>query len=296
MSGLRGSILVLTFSRPKLLDELLDSISKLENFNEVTVIVVRQTGFEEVGTVVEKWRDKIDVLIETDGTGRSIPENIGRNRLSGYSVAFDALGMDWVLAVEEDVFLADDSLLFTKFIVDKFHKKRNFRGINLGSRLPVSDIGKDSYCKTRFGIFGQAAVMTEKTWKRMQGWKIIDTSRFGHWDAAMETYMKTGLTVAPNNSRYLDRGWTGSHAPSNPEDPYYLDLSNSFVGTIPLTELQNYREAKMGYWWRSDLREFKSWESLYFWGVFIIRHPLNIKMYQLIRHMKRKSSEKVKFW
>jgi hypothetical protein len=108
--------------------------------------------------------------------------------------------------------------------------------------------------------------------------------------------MKTGLSIAPNNSRYLDRGWTGTHTPSNPGDPYYLDISNSYVGTIPLVSHQNYKEVSIGYWWRRDLREFKSWESLYFWCVFILRHPLSIKMYRQIRNLKQKTSEKVKFW
>lgn len=296
MAVLVGSILVLTFSRAELLHELLGSISNLKNRSDVKLIVVRQTGYEEVGKVIEKWRNNIEVLLEIDGAGNSIPENIGRNRLSGYAVAFDALGSDWVLAVEEDVLLAEDSLLFTKFIVDKFHRKRNFRGINLGSRLPVSDISKNSYCKTRYGIYGQGAVMTRKTWSRMQAWKIIETSRFGHWDAGMESYMKTGLSIAPNNSRYLDRGWTGTHTPSNPEDPYYLDLSNSYVGNISPVAPQNYKEVNMGYWWRSDLREFKFWESLYFWSIFIIRRPFSVKICQQIRNLKQKTSEKVKFW
>jgi hypothetical protein len=296
MAELEGSILVLTFSRAELLHELLESISNLKNRKDVKLIVVRQTGYEEVGKVIEKWRNNIEVLLEIDGVGNSIPENIGRNRLSGYAVAFDALGSDWVLAVEEDVLLAEDSLLFTKFIVDKFNKKRNFRGINLGSRLPVSDIGKNSYCKTRYGVYGQGAVMTRKTWSRMQAWKVIEYSRFGHWDAAMESYMKTGLSIAPNNSRYLDRGWTGTHTPSNPEDPYYLDISNSYVGSIPLASLPNYKQADIGYWWRSDLREFKLWESLYFWCIFILRHPLSIRIYRKIRNLKQKTSEKVRFW
>ena len=295
MAGLSGSILVLTFSRAELLDELLESVSNLKNRNEVTLIVVRQTGYEEVGKVIEKWRNNIEVLLEIDGVGNSIPENIGRNRLSGYAIAFDALGSDWVLAVEEDVLLAEDSLLFTKFIVDKLNRKRNFRGINLGSRLPLSDAGKISYCKTRYGVFGQGAVMTAKSWNKMQSWKIIESSRFGHWDAAMEAYMKTGLTIAPNNSRYLDRGWTGTHASSNPEDPYYLDLRNSFVGNVPLGASTNYKEVKIGYWWRRDLREFKSWESPYYWGIFIIRHPKTIKIYQRIRNLKQKTFKQVMF-
>jgi len=295
MAGLSGSILVLTFSRAELLDELLESVSNLKNRNDVTLIVVRQTGYEEVGKVIEKWRNKIEILLEIDGVGNSIPENIGRNRLSGYGIAFDALGADWVLAVEEDVLLAEDSLLFANFVADKFRRKRNFRGINLGSRLPLSDAGKNSYCKTRYGIFGQGAVMTAKSWKNMRTWKIIESSRSGHWDAAMEAYMKTGLTISPNNSRYIDRGWTGAHAPSNPDNPYYLDLTNSYVGNIPLAT-PNYKELEIGYWWRRDLREFKSRESLYYWGIFIIRHPLVIKIYQRLRSMKQKTFKKVIFW
>ena len=293
MVSLVGSILVLTFSRAELLDELLDSISNLKNRNDVTLIVVRQTGYEEVGNVIEKWRNKIEVLLEINGIENSIPENIGRNRLSGYAIAFDALGVDWVLAVEEDILLAEDTLLFAKFIADKFHRKRNFRGINLGSRLPLSDAGRNSYCKTRYGIFGQGAVMTAKSWNSMQAWKIIESSRFGHWDAAMESYMKTGQTIAPNNSRYLDRGWTGTHASSNPEDPYYLDLRNSYVGNIPLIASPQYKEVKLGYWWRRDLREFKSWESLYYWGIFILRHPLTIRIYHWFRNLKQKTFKKV---
>lgn len=77
MRGLPGSILVLTFSRSELLDDLLESISKLKNRNDVSLIVVRQTGYEDVRKVIEKWRNKIDVVLEIDGAENSTPENIG---------------------------------------------------------------------------------------------------------------------------------------------------------------------------------------------------------------------------
>jgi len=278
----KGAILVLTYNRSDLLHELLVSVHRVLKEEEISLLVVRQLGDENVGEVLKTWRASIDVLIEIDGTGRSVPENIGRNRLAGYATAFNALGVDWVLAAEEDVLLAPDTINFVKFIIKSFQNKRNFRGINLGSRLKNSEEGRSSFCKTRYGIFGQAAVMPSTSWRRMQRLRIIESSRSGHWDAAMEAYMKTGLTIAPNNSRYIDRGWSGSHAPSNPQDPYYQDLAESFVSDVDNMR-SDYCEHDLGYWWRSDLKKFHSLASPHYWVLFLIRHP---KLFRFFKDLK----------
>jgi len=277
MKKLKGAVLILTHSRAELLDELIASIESQVPNQNLPLIVVQQTGSNDVAKVINKWKHKITFLIETDGSANTVADNIGRNRLAGYSTAFDSLGADWVLAVEDDILLATDALNFTEFVMNKFYKDKNFRGINLGSRLPKSDLGKNSYCKTRFGVYGQGAVLPVTSWNRMRKWRILDKCRSGHWDAGMESFMKTGFSIAPNNSRYLDRGWGGTHASSNQNDPYFIDLEESFVG-LYASDNNFYFQRDLGYFWRSDLRKYLALENFIFWFKFLIthQHTLNI--------------------
>jgi hypothetical protein len=278
----RGAILVLTHSRPDLLNELLASIVKMQNSDSMPLILVQQTGHQRVEEIINRWKHRIHLLIQIDGGNRSTSDNIGRNRLAGYATAFEAVGADWVLAVEDDVILAPDTVNFVNFVLGKYSRQRKFRGINLGSRLKNIPTSENTYCETRFGIFGQAAVMPKKSWRKMQSLGIIEAARSGHWDVAMEAFMKTGLTVAPNNSRYVDRGWDGTHMPSDPMDPYYQDISESYIGNEMIVSSE-YLMRNLGYWWRSDLKKFRILDSPYYWLRFILTHPITIKIYHKIK-------------
>jgi hypothetical protein len=286
MADPRGVILVLTYARPNLLDELLHSIQRLADVENVVTVVVRQTGNESVGTILNKWKDQVKVLIELDGSADSVAENISRNRIAGYAVAFDSLGADWVLAVEEDVLLAADTIAFTKCIFNKYRKRRSFRAINLGSRLIRSETGTSTYCLTRFGLYGQASVLPRATWQKMLRLGIVKSSRSGHWDAAMEAFTKTGFCVAPNNSRYIDRGWVdATHMPSNPEDDYYKDVSASFVQENQST-YNDYHKMNLGYWWRKDLKKYYRWKNVMYWIIFISRSPFAIQTFRFLRTLR----------
>ena len=279
----RGVVLILAYSRPDLLDELFESVCQLTDVDKVSIVVVRQIGVDSVGKTIGKWKPLIEVLVETDGSASTAAENISRNRLAGYAVSFDSLGADWVLTVEDDVLLASDTVLFTMHIFEKYNSNRNFRAINLGSRLRKSELGNSTYCLTRFGIVGQASVLTRATWQKMRRLGVIEFARSGHWDSAMEAYTKTGFCVSPNNSRYVDRGWTGAtHMSSNPEDDYYKDISASFVDHDMAPEVC-YKRMDLGYSWRADLKKYRSWENLYFWIVFASRSPIAIRTYRKLR-------------
>ena len=277
----KGAILVLAHSRDQLLDDLLECINKLQQDKKFPLILVKQDGFETVGEVIKKWRNQVNILIESDGSAETVAQNISRNRILGYSSAFIALDVDWVLAIEDDVLLANDTLMLVEYLVNKYLPDKNFRGINLGSRLPYSIKNHNTYCKTRYGIYGQASVITKLSWQRMNKFGILKESLSGHWDSAMESFIKTGYMVAPNNSRYIDRGWNGTHMSSDPNDSYYRDLKASFVPEeTKIPEI--YKEFENGYWWRKDLREFKSWQSLYYWILFWLRHPKSISLYRAV--------------
>jgi hypothetical protein len=280
----RGVILVLAHARPELLNELFESIHKLIGFEKVSIVVVRQIGNDSVGTTLDKWRELIEVLVETDGSAGTTAENISKNRLAGYAVSFDSLGADWVLAVEDDVLLAPDTFLFAKCIFEKYHSHRNFRAINLGSRLSKSEIGQSTYCLTRFGVVGQASVLPRSTWGKMRRLGIIEFARSGLWDPAMEAYVKTGFCVAPNNSRYIDRGWVeATHMSSNPEESYYKDISASFNQHSESPDT-HFKRMDLGYWWRADLKKYRYWKNLFYWIIFASRSPFVIRAYRKLRN------------
>lgn len=267
----KGALLVLTHSRASLLSELFQSIKNLENPNNVPILVVQQSGFNDVTEEIKTNESLIKVSVKVVGDAKTIAENISQNRLAGYSLAFNALGVDWVLAVEDDVVLSRDALNFAQHICDRFSRNKNFRGVNLGSRLELSDAGINSFSKTRFGVLGQGSVITSHTWKNLIKYGVIDTARNTHWDSAMESYIKTGFMVVPNNSRYLDRGHNGTHMDSNLDAKYFQDLEKSFVG-LQKIESKNYYEADLNYWWRDDLKKYNSVSNLKFWLVFLLLH------------------------
>jgi hypothetical protein len=290
MSESQGALLVLAYARSELLNELFENIQEVSGIKNLPIVVVRQVGDDSVKNTINKWRDKIEVLIETDGSAPSAAQNISKNRLAGYSVAFDSLGVDWVLAVEDDVLLAQDSIVFSKFIYEKYSSRRNFRAINLGSRLVKSELGKDSYCLMRFGLYGQASVLPRATWKRMNHIGVIESARSGHWDSAMEAFIKTGFCVAPNNSRYIDRGWVdATHMSSNPEEEYYKDLKASYVNDYDLQNL-DYKKRDLNYWWRKDLKKYHIWSNSASWVLFMTRHPIVIRNFQKFRRIYKKIS------
>jgi hypothetical protein len=283
MNETKGVILVLAYTRAELLNELFENIQKLIGVKNLSIVVVLQIGNESVRRTIKNWRDKVEVLIETDGSALSTAENISKNRLAGYAVCFDSLGADWVLAVEDDVLLAQDTILFTSYIFRKYASRRNFRAINLGSRLKKSDVGQTSYTLTRFGLYGQASVLTKTTWKRMNRVGIIKSARSGHWDSAIEAFVKTGFCVAPNNSRYIDRGWVeATHMSSNPEEEYYKDLKASYVDDCDPQNV-DYKKIDLNYWWRKDLRRYQSFSNSVFWILFFTRHPVVIRIFQKFR-------------
>jgi len=279
----RGVILILTYARSNLLNELFESIQRLTDVENVSIVVVRQIGNDSVSKTLNKWQDLIEVLIETDGSADSVAENISKNRLAGYAVSFDSLGADWVLAVEDDVLLASDTILFTKCVFEKYQSHRNFRAINLGSRLIRSGLGTTTYCLTRFGVYGQASVLPRSTWQKMRRLGIVKSARSGHWDSAMEAFVKTGFCVAPNNSRYIDRGWVeATHMSSNPEEDYYKDIDASFAQQ---NESPNtcFKRMDLGYWWREDLKKYQSWKNVIYWITFILRSPFAIQSFRKLR-------------
>lgn len=254
--NLKGLILVNVYSRDKEAKLCLNHISKANELLNLPILVVHQIGNKRVSQILKEYRNQIKHLIEIDGDNLSALENINKNRILGYSIGFDWMNCDWVLAVEEDTLIARDSIFFVEQIMERYHKALLFRGINLGSRQPFQSNLLATYSLLRYGMHGQASAITRKTWEHFDKKVLLEKSASIPFDSQIENYLKLGFMVTPNLSRYIDIGWNGTHAPKDPNSKYYAELKNSWVKNL---EVRNniYFRKDISHTWREDVEIYK---------------------------------------
>jgi hypothetical protein len=250
-----GAIFVTTYSRAEELEECLNHIVAARGSRNIPLIVIHQNGYDDVARVIERWRTEIQVLVQTVNAGDSPLQNINMNGLLGREIAFTWLGADWCIGVEDDVIISKDALNFCTLLYQKHHKDPFFRGVNLGSKRAFDPKFNNMYSKVSFGIHGQASLITKRTWRKFSADKLRKYSAIEGQDSMMEHYIKTGYMCTPCNSRYLDRGWNGTHASKDPNNPHYVDIGNSFFdGQSEVTDL--YVEVPYDSFWREDSLRF----------------------------------------
>lgn len=230
----------------------LESIQSARSRAHFTLLVVVQGSQRDVAGVLDERIGDIDVMRRipsTEGAGPLF--NLNTARMRAWSVAFDELAAPWVLSLEDDVVLSGDALEFAGHLIARYGHLRSFRGVNLGSRTGFHPDLVSAYSRRRFGIVGQAAALPKRTWKGIQSAVSgVDLGGDG-LDGFVEAYFKTGFTVFPIASRYVDRGWLdATHMPNDSSDPYYRELESSFVGTHAAQNAP--LETKFGPSWRTD--------------------------------------------
>lgn len=251
----RGAICIATYSRADDLDRCIANIVSARRDSDIPLIVVHQRGFESVSQIIAKWDSEIQVLVHSDTQGRSPLENINLNSLLGREVAFTWLGADWCLGVEDDIQISSDAIDFVREMYKRYYRNPFFRGVNLGSKIRFDASENSFYSLVRFGIHGQASMITRKTWRHFNVDSLRRRSNISGLDAMMEHYVKTGFMCTPRNSRYLDNGWNGTHSSSDPNNEHYLRIRESyFNGRSPSPE--NYEIKKFDSPWREDSKPF----------------------------------------
>ena len=255
----KKSIVVSTFNRPELLDKCLESIVSAHGFQEYKLIVLHQIGFKEVEAVLDRHKGKIDFLCRVDGSTKTPLHNINWNRYATYAVAFELFESDFVLGIEDDTIISRDALWFCENVYEKFKNKRNFQGINLGSLEFLHPKELNTYSKIRYGLHGQAGVITKKVWKSLSSRGIPKNIATDPLDAMLEPQLKKGFMVTSNCSRFLDSGWGGTHAPESPADSYYLKLQQSWVGSEEVSS--EFIEKSINHSWRQDAITFRARDS-----------------------------------
>lgn len=252
----RGLILVNIYSRNVEAKRCLNHIFKANQSLNFPILVVHQVGNPRVSQMIKTYRHRIKYLIEVDGKNLSALENINRNRILGYSIGFDWINCDWVLAVEEDTLISKDSIFFVEQMFNSYHDKLFFRGINLGSREPFQSDLLATYSLLRYGIHGQASAITRKTWDHFDKKTLLQKSPSVPFDSQIENYLKSGFMVTPNLSRYMDIGWNGTHAPKDRQSTYYTELKNSYVKNFDVRQNAYFRK-DMSHSWRNDVEIYK---------------------------------------
>lgn len=254
----KGTILLVAFSRPKLLSQVLESI-QTANSSSLPILVIFQKGNNEVLEILEKNLTSKDYLFQVPGESRTTVNNISFNRFLGYDFAFQFLESEYVLAFEDDVLVSKDILYFSEYIFDKYQGNKRFRGINFGSHESYSLESSNLYSLQRFGIHGPASGITASTWAHFKNQKLIEKAKQGLFDGIFEPFIRSGFMVTPTNSRFLDLGIGGTHTSSNATDPYFERMQKSFVGNFVLNKEFQIHKAKHS--WRSDVFSYSKWEN-----------------------------------
>jgi hypothetical protein len=238
--------------------------------NSYTRILFQQLGDPEVSSVVEKYRENFDHVIQINQSGNAT-QNISKNRYLVYSIIFDHLLLDTATVLEDDIEISYDALAFSKSIYEKYHKDKSFRAINFGSGIPREKGCSQHYSKVRYALQGPASLMPKLTWNHFSLSKLIMKSESEIFDGTLEPYIQSGFVIMPNSSRYRDLGISGTHADPSLPTEYFAKLEASWLGPkvikleIPVRFDQDQN-------WRSDCVTYDSRLDLYYyfraWFVF----------------------------
>jgi hypothetical protein len=223
----QGAIVLATFSRSKLLKECLKSIYSDPDARLCHKVIVLQTGSLEVEKIVGKYSDEKTIVVRVDGTGKSPLANITSNYWKGLQVAFDVIGVDWVLELEDDAIISKDTIKFIRYAFGKYGSSYLFRGVNLGSLEIAKE--KGGYSLLRSSFHADSGMMTKLSWKIIKLMRIKNRLMNTPLDWNIEPFWKTGFVVTPNNSKCMNYGWiNGTHVEANPNQEHFRKLDRSW--------------------------------------------------------------------
>jgi hypothetical protein len=279
------SIVISCYSRANLLETCLRSITSAEKFELFNLIVVHQLGHQTVSEVLEKYKDKIDFKLEINSQLPTPLANINWNRMVSYELAFESLNSEFALGIEEDVEISSDALSFAIWAHQNYKHRRDYRGVNLGSIAKNGD--SSNFNLLRYGLHGQAGTITETTWKSLPH-ILVKKRLLNHpLDGMFESYLKTGFMVTPVRSKYVDRGWGGTHAPSDPSHEHYANVLESFMNTSSLIYLESADKPTPS--WRIDCNIYRKRLNV----IYRLLHLLNLAALSFKKPILFKLSAKI---
>lgn len=282
---MKKSLVIFANSRPLLLRSCIESVLGAYESDNWKKVLVLQIGYQEVEDVFKEYEAQFDLAIRVKKQHQTTLGNINQNRILGTSICFDLFKSDVVLGIEEDTSIGYDSLYFVNEMCDLYRSNKSFRGVNLGSFEPNTEENRYTYSLLRYGLHGQAGALTKKSWQKFSLTELLKDIDKDGWDSRIESYLKTGFLATPNASRLLDQGWDGTHQPTDPNSPYFVNQRISWVGTKELP-IREFKRKNIQHSWRKDAKNFRRYESfiyvaknnsfIYFF-IRIIKNTLNSK-------------------
>lgn len=253
---MKKTIILIVYNRPQQTLQTLESLKCCHLIEEYSLLVVRQTGCEEIAKIIESidWIPRIHKVTEPD-PNKGVAYKINHNVRVGLQTAFEEQSSDYVVVVEDDVLLGYDFLVFCEEMHERYKSHSKFRGINAFSKEPYNREHLFNYGIFRYGI-GQGWAISKSVWDRLsQFWTAASDQ---HFDALVEPWFRFGFVVMPYCSRSCNIGFGGSaHSPASEFDDYFVNMRNSWVGEAPF-RVEEYIENKLlAYTWRGDCVPFK---------------------------------------
>jgi hypothetical protein len=257
------TLVIFSYSRAKLLIECIESVLEANSSSNWKKILVWQQGRPEVEEVVMSHKRSFDLVLVSSGREATTLGNINYNRIFGTDVAFRMFRSELVLGIEEDTIIAKDALDFCSFSFCKYRKHPYFRGVNLGSVEGFDLELSKTYSLIRYATVSQASAITRKTWNKLPLGPLMKNIDEEGWDSRFERVTKTGFMVTPNNSRSMDRGWGGTHAPVDPNHASYVNQRASFVDTHKIAQI-HWNRQQIKHHWRNDAIKFRYRDQILF--------------------------------
>ena len=275
------------FSRTDLLRESLESIAEARRHSNYLLLVLQQDSNIEVSKILKDFEQQIDYMIHTQSMGKSALQNINLNRIKCYEYSFDFLKADYVVAIEDDTVISEDSLKFVDFAMDKYCNNPLYRGVNLGSKEVIGT--NETYSLLRYGLMGQAAGLPLKTWKNFKIEKLKKKSLSLPFDSLLESYLKSGFMVTPNRSKMYDRGWEGTHFNTSQSDIHFAQMKASWLGYESGPIPTSYNKLSIPHFWRKDSVTFKLIDQPKYYLIYLISNFRQIELILriLLRAVKR---------
>jgi len=257
-------IVVFCHSRAELLSVCLSSLKNASGIESWNVVIVQQRGNPEVDKVIDEFEFLIGTTIIVKPNFELPLCNINFNRILGTRYAFETLHADYVLGIEEDTMVSGDALNFIDYAYNCYKRKKAFRGVNLGSMEYGENIATNGYSLLRYGLHGQAGVMTKNSWSYIRRNGLFEfefsNSKIA-WDAEIEFYLKSGFMITPNVSKSLDLGYGGTFSPKNKYDRYFVEMKKSWDNNNIATDI-GYQKIQMRHKWRSDAIPYRKNETI----------------------------------
>jgi hypothetical protein len=275
------SIVLFAYARADLIRDSIESILAAEGSSNWKKVLIHQLEFDQVDQVIKEYEKNFDLVVRVKRQFEPALGNINFNRIIGTSICFELFQSEIVLGIEEDSMIGYDSLAFIDQMVEKFGSYRAFRGVNLGSLELKTHENLNTYSLIRFGLHGQAGAITRRTWRKFTISKLLKDISVEGWDSRFEFVTKSGFMVTPNASRLLDRGWNGTHAPTDSSHPYFEKQRRSWVGTNQFAH-GPYVRVDQKHSWREDAINYRIQNSVFF---LLRAYPISSKIVRLWRSL-----------